>query len=340
MKLPLSQNRGDVVHPRRTEMTLRISLAALIALGLVFTATATAQFTLTTTFANNNGCMGNQFDIVAIGGGVTINSFDVNLNTGVTDTVQVWAVTGGGTFVGNETNPAAWTMLGQAMVTSNGTGTPTPLNLNLAYLVPAGVTQGFHVSATTANNISYTNGTAVGAIAAQDTEIQILEGIGHCTPLWGSPIVTRVVNTTVHYGPAGPTIDYQVNQAEASLAINAMQGTATAAAMPLLTSGTPALALFSSTNTGAPWELIFGLSPLVTATGGGIVDPEGQIVNIDLTDPTLTFLFNGFQGPGFATAALPFTPTAAASLSIQMAVADPIAIVGLRVSQPTRITVQ
>jgi hypothetical protein len=98
--------------------------------------------------------------------------------------------------------------------------------------------------------------------------------------------------------------------------------------------------LFTSINTGAPWELIFGLSPLVTPTSGAFVDPEGQIVNVDLSDPSLTFLFNGFQGPGFATASLPFTPTAMGSLSLQMAVADPIALVGIRLSQATRVTIQ
>jgi hypothetical protein len=110
--------------------------------------------------------------------------------------------------------------------------------------------------------------------------------------------------------------------------------------MPTVTVGTPALALFGSTNIGMPYDLVLGLAPLVTATGGGVVGPEGQIVNVDLTDPTLAFLYNGFLSPPFAPASLSFVPSTPAGLSMQMAVADPIALIGIRLSQPTRLTIQ
>ena len=156
---------------------------------------------LTTTFANNNGQSGNMFDIVALND-VAIQNFDCNLDTG-SWTVEVYAVTAGGTFTGNETNAAAWSLIGTATVTGAGAGVPTDLGLSLAYWVSAGSTQGFYVTCSTGTGMNYTNGTTQGAVFASDSNIQFLEGVGKAYP-FGSTFTPRVWNGNIHYttGPA------------------------------------------------------------------------------------------------------------------------------------------
>jgi len=154
---------------------------------------------LTTTFASNNGQAGNMFDLVAIND-VSICGFDVNLDVGTWD-LEVYGVTGGGTFVGNETNSSAWTLIGSAAgVVSNGLNAPTPLPISLMTPMTAGTTQGFYVTVTNGSGIKYTNGTTAGAVYAADSNLQILEGAGKTYP-FGSTYSPRVWNGTVHYSP-------------------------------------------------------------------------------------------------------------------------------------------
>jgi hypothetical protein len=144
--------------------------------------------------------------------------------------------------------------------------------------------------------------------------------------------------TTLPQGSTFP--DYQINQLEAALTINGVQGTSMAPATPTINVGSPALLQLTSTNSGAPWDLMYGLAPLLPATQGGFVAADGQVVNMDFTDPSLGFLFSLFQGPGFLNLTIPFGVTSPAAVSMQMAVVDPVAAIGLRISQPTRLVVQ
>ncbi len=62
--------------------TLPVGKRLSLVLALLFTmsAFASAQFTLTTTFAAGNGSNGNMFDLEAVNP-VLINSFDVHMRT-------------------------------------------------------------------------------------------------------------------------------------------------------------------------------------------------------------------------------------------------------------------
>ncbi|MCB9831472.1 MAG: hypothetical protein H6807_03285 [Planctomycetes bacterium] len=190
----------------------RKGLSALAILALV-ASFASAQ-SLTTTFASNNGQSGNMFDVKALIQGVFINDFDVNIDVG-TWTVDVWAVTGGGTFLGNEGNPAAWTMLASTTVSSAAQDVPTNLGLSLGYLVPVGTTQGFYITVASGTGMNYTTG-ATGTfqtVAAADAFLEIYYGIGKA--LSGYPTTfgsnlggltpgtsgSRLWNGTVYYAP-------------------------------------------------------------------------------------------------------------------------------------------
>ncbi|MCB9831451.1 MAG: hypothetical protein H6807_03180 [Planctomycetes bacterium] len=177
-----------------TRALTRIALTAVIA--LMMASGAFAQFSLTTTFAGGNGQSGNMFDVSPAAGGVIINSFDINLQS--SGTVEIYAVTGGGSYVGNEANSAAWTMLASLSVTSLGSGIATPLNLSLGYVVAPGTTQGFYITGTT-TSVSYTNGSAAGALYASDANLNFYEGIGVAYP-FSSTFSPRIWNGTIHYG--------------------------------------------------------------------------------------------------------------------------------------------
>ncbi|HEX5001215.1 MAG TPA: GEVED domain-containing protein, partial [Bacteroidia bacterium] len=128
---------------------------------------------LTTTFAGGNGFDGNMFDITAINT-ATIDSFAANFNSG-SGTAEIWYRPG--TYVGHTTSNAGWILAGTASYTSSGNGAPgTLINVNVNVTIPAGSTYGFFVYGT--GGITYTNGSAVGAVFASDANIQFKEGHG------------------------------------------------------------------------------------------------------------------------------------------------------------------
>ncbi len=184
-----------------------------------------APQSLTTTFAGGNGHAGNMFDIMAINE-ITVESFDVNMDTGTTDDVEVWFKTG--TFVGSETNPGDWTLLDTAVgVASLGVGVPTPLNMSLGQVVPAGDTVAFYVTLTTTTNINYTNGTTLGALFASDANLEFYEGNGGA--YFDVNFSPRVFNGNIIYtavGGTSATIDFDCS----NLGENLVEVTSTDAA--------------------------------------------------------------------------------------------------------------
>ncbi len=166
---------------------------------------------LETTFAGGNGNFGNMFDMNALND-VTVESFDIHGDTGATFDVEVYAKTG--TYVGFETDPGAWTLIGTAPgVVSNGDGVATPLDLMLGYEMSAGETHAFYVTPTdfSTGGFNYTNGTGVGNVFASDANIEFLEGSGSGYPFNGTLFSPRVWNGNIIYTAGGgmsTTIDF------------------------------------------------------------------------------------------------------------------------------------
>ncbi len=308
------------------------------------TVSASAQLTtLTTTFAAGNGQSGNMFDIQATNA-VSICTFDVHLNPGTWD-MEVYVVTGGGTYVGNEQNAAAWTLLGTATgVVSNGVGAATPLPMSINTPIAAGATQGFYVTVTNGTAIAYTNGTTLGAVFASDANIAFLEGAGNPYP-FGAPFAPRVWNGNINYTTAGacPPAPFQANSATSSIDVDGVTSNGyQAAASEVCVLGTSNLN--SAATVGAPSDIAIAFSPLGAAlvtTGGG------QQVNINTTDPTL-FNFNGPQAtfagllnlqphPGAFTFNIPTgTPFTG---SAQQLTVDGASVDGFVLSQGSQLTI-
>lgn len=304
---------------------------------------APAQVTLLTTFAGGVGQAGNMFDIQATNA-VEICSFDLNLNTGTHD-IEVYVVTGGGTYIGNETNPAAWTLIGQIQgLVSNGTGVPTPCPIAVNTVIPAGATQGFYVTVSSGGLMWYTSGTTQGAVFASDANITFFEGIANVYP-FGGIFNPRVWNGNINYFvgsgcPAAPPSEFQTNQPESSLTLNGLPDPG--AFQPINQAsivGTFESIDLASTNTGAPWDV--GLLLPGSSMGFsvlGILTPGGQTVNLDLASPSLLFLNGGvsadltttaFPGPTFS---VPFNSGAPIVAAGQMIVLDPILADGFALS--------
>ncbi|MBW2938435.1 HYR domain-containing protein, partial [Aureisphaera sp. CAU 1614] len=154
---------------------------------------------LTTTFASNNGQSGNMFDIVALND-ITIESFDINMDSGVTDDVEVYFKTG--PYLPSVNTPGDWTLVATTNVTSVGTDVPTPLNLNLGINVTAGQTVAFYVTLTSTTAINYTNGSTTGSLFASDANLEFYEGAGLAYP-FASNFNPRVFNGNIIYNAGG-----------------------------------------------------------------------------------------------------------------------------------------
>jgi subtilisin-like proprotein convertase family protein len=180
---------------------------------------------LSTTLAGGNGNFGNMFDVNALSD-ISIDSFDVHGEDGVTFDVEVWAKTG--TWVGSENSPGDWTLIGTAPgVVSNGSGVVTPLNLSLGYTMAAGETHAFYVTPIdpASGGFQYTNGTTVGAVFAADANIEFLEGAGNAYP-FGTTFQPRIFNGNIVYS-TGATSSTTLDVDCSMLGLNTIEVTVT-----------------------------------------------------------------------------------------------------------------
>lgn len=149
--------------------------------------------TLNTTYAAGNNCTnGNMFDIISNSGN-SIVQFNIHSNQipGSNHTVNIYYINGS-SYVGNETNPAAWTSAGTYNVSSNGGGVATPVILNTPIIIPTGTTA-IYIDA----NVRYTNGSSSFTNASGDITVQT--GIGLCAP-FGSSNANRMFNGDIIFG--------------------------------------------------------------------------------------------------------------------------------------------
>jgi hypothetical protein len=244
---------------------------------LALLASAVTAQSLTTTFAGGNGQSGNMFEIVGVQP-VIITGFDIHVGVG-TWNVEVYTLPAGTSIVGNDTNAAAWTLVGSATgVAGLGQGLPTPVPLTLGVPVAAGQTQSFYVTLSNGTSIIYTNGTAVGNVFAQDSFIQFREGYGNAYPFAGT-FQPRIWNGNIYYSAGSGTF-----------ATNSVLGVGCGGSAAgdgsfyeLFTAG------FDLANTGISlfwtgngYAVVSGASPVVTPTGGALTLADDVTVGVNL----------------------------------------------------------
>ncbi|NRA96675.1 MAG: hypothetical protein HRU14_10760 [Planctomycetes bacterium] len=156
---------------------------------------------------------------------------------------------------------------------------------------------------------------------------------------------------TEMYSPAGCYIvdftgaptpqEYQTNSGfQASLNVNGVVGTQYTPAITNLGIGISGSLNLLSFNVGQQWDIGAGAAPLIPASAGALTSSDGQIVNLDLTDPTLSMWFNLLQGPSYPSTPIvtfPFSFSLATSISAQMVVVRPANSSGIALSQPVRL---
>lgn len=152
---------------------------------------------ISTLFAANNGQAGNMFDLNVLSPtGIEISQFDLNLDPGSWDIELYTRV---GTHVGNETNPAAWTLLQTTSgVTSVAPNLPTPWDVN-DFTLDTGLNS-VYINVTNGTPLNYTNGTGVGNVVASNANVEILEGTGNSAN-FGAEFRPRIWNGNIVFEP-------------------------------------------------------------------------------------------------------------------------------------------
>ncbi len=158
---------------------------------LVSAAAGGGSGSLTTTFTTGNGQSGNMFNVTALTGNITIESFDINFDN--TTQIDVYYRAGG--YQGFETNIGAWTLMGSvASLVTNGTDVPTPLPVG-GLTIPYGETYGILI---VTYNTSMNYNTLTSPPYHTDGNILIDASAGTTFPL-GTVYTPRDWSGTIYY---------------------------------------------------------------------------------------------------------------------------------------------
>jgi hypothetical protein len=145
---------------------------------------------ITTTYDGGNGCMGAMFDIAPVAN-ITIDSIAVNIGSTVAETVRIALIPV--SYVGFETNSAAWTQVTVQNVVGQGAGNPTMVPIPSGLQLMAGQSYGIYVTLT-ATNLDYTTGSQIFS----NGDMTITTGAGLCSP-FGGVNPGRIFNGSLYY---------------------------------------------------------------------------------------------------------------------------------------------
>lgn len=152
--------------------------------------------TAATSYASNNGSRGAMFNITATNT-ITVTGFYANLYGGTTAKYEIYYKAG--TYVGSETNAAAWTLGGSVnslYVAANNV--PTDIPIPLSVVIPAGQTYGFYVTNTASGGLNYISSAVTNVTLASDANLTMTGGVGKAYP-FSSTYSYRLFNGTVRY---------------------------------------------------------------------------------------------------------------------------------------------
>jgi|GEM_PF-1407062 len=179
-------------------VALVVVLASMPAMALA------TELSLTTLYDKDNDWDGIFFDIGAVTD-ITLSRLDTNIYlAGGPYPIEIY--TKSGTHAGFEKDPGAWTLVGTAVVSSDGPDVPVPIPIDLSSIsILAGETQALYITGIF-RTIAYTNGTEPGNLFIADDNLQIFEGLGagygwtNNTSDYGSGSASaRIFNGTIYY---------------------------------------------------------------------------------------------------------------------------------------------
>ena len=244
-----------------------------LAAGATLVAATFAQSPLTTLFASNNsGAAGGivYFDLTA-NVPLTITGLDINLISTASTAGSIDVYTCATTYVGNETNQAAWTLVGSGTVTAAGVDLPSTVALSPIPMGSGTVGMAF---AATGVGFAYTNGTGTNQIYSTN-EMTLSAGAANNSHWAAAPFTPRVVNCSIAYGVGtSGTVAARTNYGSGCVA---QYGTfyerfATTPSMDLSNTA------FRMLNTGTGY--------IVLPSSNAFVAPSGTATNLNLGDDT------------------------------------------------------
>mgnify|MGYP001627753285 FL=1 len=164
---------------------------------------------LTSLFASNNGgAFGGAvyFDVTV--GPNDLNLTEIDVNTAETGPFSIDIYTLVGTYVGNETNGAAWgTPAATATGTAVGIDAPSNAVLGSAITLSANTTYGMAIVMDASHGHDYTNGDGTNENFS-NADLSMSLGSASNVPFSGSIFSPRVFNGTLHYETAGADLDF------------------------------------------------------------------------------------------------------------------------------------
>ena len=198
--------------------------AFFVFVSYAFSSSEISAQSLTTTSSANDGSYGNMFDVSNTGtSSITITGFSGNFYSVPGGIVSFEVYTRSD---GLSTSSSGWSLRNSTgSFTPEAQGTLTQLSFTspVSITINAGETTGLYLRSDM-NNIAYTNGTSVGAIAATNSNLTIYEGYGvfglfarfYSPKIWNGTIfysVNNTVNTdnrdksSIQYRPVAQTVN-------------------------------------------------------------------------------------------------------------------------------------
>jgi len=187
-----------------------VSALAIGTVALFASTVANAQSITTLFNSNNAGSAGGgvYFDIVVGANPISITGFDVNTtaaSNGLVVPFRAWTAVG--TSVGNQSNPAAWTLVATGSGVGAGLNLPTAITLGGSFLLNANTSYGIALSlsdGTGVNNRAHAySGTganpAPGALQYSNADLTLNLGSATNVLFAGTPFTPRIWNGTIYY---------------------------------------------------------------------------------------------------------------------------------------------
>lgn len=257
-------------------------LGALAAAASLLAPTASAQTgasclpTINPFLSNNGGGVGGAvyFDMT-VNGAVTLTDMVMNYSATAGTTVGVDVYTCPTSYVGNEGNSGAWTLVSSGTGTSAGTDLRTVCTLTTPALLTPGTYGVALVAVGSAHR--YTNGTGANQNFS-DPLLSLSLGAATNTPFGGSPFSPRVANIEICYTPGSGFASHVpfgdgCGAGDPGSYYELFDG----AGNPNDLSNTPGLTAFW---TGTSYVITPGAAPIVT--------PSATAINLGAGDDTIT----------------------------------------------------
>lgn len=273
-----------------------------LAIAAALSAAALAQSPLTTTYIGGNGLGAGAtiyFDVV-VAAPLTFTQFDINSSSAANTSGSIDVRWCNGSYVGNDTNAAAWTLGGSGPAIAAGANLPTPVIVSPFSLPP-----GNYGMAITFNTLgmNYTNGNGTNVPGSgtnqtfANSELTLLAGASS----GGAPGTAiccqpRVFNGSLYYtvGGGGGTVAQRTNYGAGCYrrAASLYENFTTSAAFDLANTGISFLA------TGTGYLVLPGITQYVPPTAAATALTLG-----DDTETTIA-LPSPFAYPGGTTSSL------------------------------------